>query len=64
VCPRSPQQCVYRLPTRQVQPSSGDEKVDDEAEAAEGDAQSRSSRDQRVNPDWYVALHAALLLRI
>lgn len=60
--PRSPQKCVYRLPARQVQPSSGDEEVNDEAEADEGDAQSRSSRDQRVNPDWYVALHAAVLL--
>ncbi len=60
--PRSPQKFLYRLPTREVQPSPGDEKVNDEAEAAEGDAQSRSSRDQRVPPDWYVALHAAVLL--
>ena len=49
---------MYRLPTREVQPSPGDEKVNDEAEAAEGDAQSRSSRDQRIPPDWYVASHA------
>ena len=53
--PRSPQKCVCRLPSRQIQPNSGDEKVNEEAEAAEGDAQSRSSRDQRVKPDWYVA---------
>ena len=60
--PRSPQKFLYRLPTREVQLSPGDEKVNDEAEAAEDDAQSRSSRDQRVPPDWYVASHAAVLL--